>query len=41
MDTGHGMHDDLVGSVISHYRIVERIGKGGMATVYKAYHPAL
>jgi putative two-component system response regulator len=29
------------GSVIGSYRVVERIGRGGMAAVYRAYHPAL
>jgi putative two-component system response regulator len=32
------IHD---GSVIGSYRVVERIGRGGMAAVYRAYHPAL
>lgn len=31
----------IIGENVGPYRLVEKIGKGGMATVFKAYHPSL
>jgi len=32
---------DLTGRTIGPYRLLEKIGQGGMAEIYKAYHPTL
>jgi eukaryotic-like serine/threonine-protein kinase len=40
-DTILGMEDALVGHTLGTYQLVERLGQGGMATVYRAYEPTL
>ena len=35
------MDDTWIGKTIGHYQIVEHLGRGGMAEVYKAYQPSL
>jgi serine/threonine protein kinase len=32
---------DLIGTTVGQYQIIEQIGAGGMATIYKAYQPSI
>ncbi|NTV64294.1 MAG: serine/threonine protein kinase, partial [Oscillochloris sp.] len=35
------MSDDLTGRTLGRYQVLERLGRGGMAEVYRAYQPSL
>ena len=39
--TGYPPVFDLTGVTLGKYRLVERVGQGGMAQVYRAYQPDL
>lgn len=36
-----GIEDALAGQTLGQYRLIKKIGRGGIATVYKGYQPSL
>src|SRR5205823_14883343 len=40
-DVREGAMDDMVGHTLGPYQVVEQLGAGAMATVYKGYHPTM
>jgi serine/threonine protein kinase len=41
VEVAPGVEGALAGQTLGHYQLLERIGRGGMATVYKTYQPSL
>ena len=41
MNQDHSMAEDLTGTEVLGFQMMEMIGQGGMATVWRAWNPAI